>query len=194
MSNDGKVVVRLETTRRTVAAPRSIVLRVIDAGPGLPAELGQEIFTPFVSTKETGLGLGLVTSRRIAESDRVPFVGIDHQLDDSGNRDLPAIGILGAELVVAGSERPVGRAIDEGFEIERGRFRVFRPRLRLDESQSGTLLDAKPVARLTAKARCGHAQQKRHAMRYAREGHHNLSNLLDNRRQAATRFRAVSQK
>lgn len=43
------------------------VLRVVDNGPGLPAELGNRIFEPFVSTKETGTGLGLPICRRIIE-------------------------------------------------------------------------------------------------------------------------------
>jgi len=40
-------------------------LRVEDTGRGLPAELGMQIFEPFVSTKETGVGLGLSICRRI---------------------------------------------------------------------------------------------------------------------------------
>jgi two-component system sensor histidine kinase HydH len=42
-------------------------LRVRDTGPGVPAELLPRLFDPFVSTKETGIGLGLAVSHRIAE-------------------------------------------------------------------------------------------------------------------------------
>ncbi len=41
---------------------------VEDSGPGLPAHLGPDIFAPFVSTKETGLGLGLSVCKRITEA------------------------------------------------------------------------------------------------------------------------------
>ncbi|HVX11110.1 MAG TPA: ATP-binding protein [Pirellulales bacterium] len=44
------------------------VVRVADDGVGLPADLGDRIFEPFISTKETGTGLGLPICRRIIEA------------------------------------------------------------------------------------------------------------------------------
>lgn len=48
--------------------PGGLRLTVEDGGPGLPPGLGDRVFEPFVSTKATGLGLGLSVCRRIAES------------------------------------------------------------------------------------------------------------------------------
>ena len=42
-------------------------VRLLDSGPGVALSLLPRIFDPFVSGKETGLGLGLAVSRRIAE-------------------------------------------------------------------------------------------------------------------------------
>ncbi|HZV07382.1 MAG TPA: ATP-binding protein [Gemmataceae bacterium] len=45
-----------------------LTLSVADTGVGLPPGLGAQIFEPFVSTKETGLGLGLSICKRIVEA------------------------------------------------------------------------------------------------------------------------------
>ncbi len=44
-----------------------VLIRITDTGEGLPEHLGDRIFDPFVSTKETGIGLGLSICRRIIE-------------------------------------------------------------------------------------------------------------------------------
>jgi signal transduction histidine kinase len=49
-------------------ASGQIELTTRDTGPGIAARVLPNLFKPFVSTKETGIGLGLVTSRRIAET------------------------------------------------------------------------------------------------------------------------------
>jgi signal transduction histidine kinase len=43
-------------------------LEVIDNGCGLPPEIEGRLFTPFATTKETGLGLGLSICKRIVEA------------------------------------------------------------------------------------------------------------------------------
>ena len=40
----------------------------IDAGPGIPAEMREKIFTPFFTTKSRGSGLGLPTAKRLVEA------------------------------------------------------------------------------------------------------------------------------
>lgn len=59
----------------TVAVPEplntsvaGVEITVRDRGPGLPVDLGDRIFEPFVSTKESGMGLGLSICRRIVDS------------------------------------------------------------------------------------------------------------------------------
>jgi C4-dicarboxylate-specific signal transduction histidine kinase len=39
---------------------------VRDSGPGVAPELGDKIFTPFFTTRERGIGLGLAFVREIA--------------------------------------------------------------------------------------------------------------------------------
>jgi two-component system sensor histidine kinase HydH len=63
------VMPRGGTLEVVLHAPRGgrVELQVFDTGPGIAPDLLPRIFDPFVSSKETGLGLGLAVSRRIAE-------------------------------------------------------------------------------------------------------------------------------
>ncbi len=55
---------RIEVTRRT----ETIAISVCDNGPGIPTELGERIFEPFVTSRREGLGMGLAICRSIVEA------------------------------------------------------------------------------------------------------------------------------
>jgi signal transduction histidine kinase len=57
----------LEATVRP-SRPGRVQLEVADTGPGISREQLPRLFQPFASTKDTGLGLGLVISKRIVEA------------------------------------------------------------------------------------------------------------------------------
>ncbi len=57
---------------------RRLVFRVSDEGPGLPAHIQENLFTPCRSTREGGTGIGLVISKQLAN-----HLGADLRLDSS---------------------------------------------------------------------------------------------------------------
>ncbi|MGQ0633967.1 MAG: sensor histidine kinase [Planctomycetaceae bacterium] len=59
------VEVAAEPACPPVQAGGRAVCRVIDSGTGLPADVLDDVFEPFVTTKETGTGLGLTVCQRI---------------------------------------------------------------------------------------------------------------------------------
>ncbi len=64
---DGPGPRRLTIRTRPLAGSR-VELAVSDTGPGLPPEIRERIFQPFVTTKSQGLGLGLSISAGIVEA------------------------------------------------------------------------------------------------------------------------------
>ena len=63
MDDRRRKVVRLSTTRREA----EVEVAVSDSGPGLPPEVKAKLFKPFVTTKPTGMGIGLSICRRIVD-------------------------------------------------------------------------------------------------------------------------------
>jgi signal transduction histidine kinase len=69
----GKITIEL---RKPADGP--VEVRVRDTGAGIAADVLPRMFQPFVSGKETGVGLGLVVSRRIIEDHGGVLVGSNH--------------------------------------------------------------------------------------------------------------------
>jgi signal transduction histidine kinase len=58
MSSSGGTL-RITAAKANSANRDGVEVRIEDTGPGIPAELREQIFNPFVTTKKTGVGLGL---------------------------------------------------------------------------------------------------------------------------------------
>lgn len=64
--NGGANELILRTSRTISKDPRARI-HIIDTGPGIPGDVKAKLFEPYFSTKRTGTGLGLPTTRRIIE-------------------------------------------------------------------------------------------------------------------------------
>ena len=53
-----------------LADSAAVEVQIADRGPGVPAEMAGDIFRPFVSTKQGGMGLGLTICRSVLEAHR----------------------------------------------------------------------------------------------------------------------------
>jgi two-component system, LuxR family, sensor kinase FixL len=58
----------LSITTRAMAAEKLAEIAVADSGPGIAPEIADRLFQPFVTTKATGMGLGLSICREIIEA------------------------------------------------------------------------------------------------------------------------------
>jgi two-component system, NtrC family, sensor histidine kinase HydH len=58
---------RVQVAEATANGRDGVEVRVEDTGPGIPAELREQIFNPFVTTKKTGVGLGLSIVSKIMD-------------------------------------------------------------------------------------------------------------------------------
>ncbi|CAI2934419.1 PAS domain S-box protein [Aminobacter niigataensis] len=60
--------VRLLTVRTFLGEPGEVAVEVSDTGPGIPDEVAARLFKPFVTTKPSGMGIGLSIAKRIVEA------------------------------------------------------------------------------------------------------------------------------
>jgi signal transduction histidine kinase len=50
---------------RTTVSRTTCTVEILDRGPGLPAEVRQHLFEPFITTRQGGTGLGLPIANRL---------------------------------------------------------------------------------------------------------------------------------
>jgi signal transduction histidine kinase len=73
-------ILRVTAARANNAGRDGVEVRIEDTGPGIPAELREQIFNPFVTTKKTGVGLGLSIVSRIIDEHHGTI-----RVEDGGN-------------------------------------------------------------------------------------------------------------
>ena len=86
---DSEIVLRTRAN-----GPESLLVSVSDSGPGLPAVVREQLFQPFVTTKRSGMGLGLSICRSIVNA-HGGSLRADENPDGKGTSfvfDLPVAG------------------------------------------------------------------------------------------------------
>ena len=69
MGSEGGTL-RVEASRTSANGRSGVEVRLKDTGPGVQPELREQIFNPFVTTKKTGVGLGLSIVSQIVDEHR----------------------------------------------------------------------------------------------------------------------------
>jgi signal transduction histidine kinase len=66
--NGGELRLKIYPEPGEDSTDAKMVVEVEDTGPGVPAEMREQIFNPFVTTKKTGVGLGLAIVSKIVDA------------------------------------------------------------------------------------------------------------------------------
>jgi two-component system, NtrC family, sensor histidine kinase HydH len=64
----GELWIRIHPPPSESGAAGEVAVEIADTGPGVPPELKEQIFNPFVTTKKTGVGLGLAIVNKIVDA------------------------------------------------------------------------------------------------------------------------------
>lgn len=81
MPDGGEITV---TMKQAAGGDKSIIIQIDDNGPGIPRDLIDKVFDPFVSGRKDGTGLGLYITRQIVEAHRGKIAIEKHK--DKGTR------------------------------------------------------------------------------------------------------------
>jgi signal transduction histidine kinase len=63
----GGGILRVQVSQVRAPGREGVEVRIEDSGPGIPSEMREQIFNPFVTTRKTGVGLGLSIVSRIID-------------------------------------------------------------------------------------------------------------------------------
>lgn len=64
----GELRIGMHPAASTDRAGDEVIVEIEDTGPGVPADLKEQIFNPFFTTKKTGVGLGLAIVSKIVDA------------------------------------------------------------------------------------------------------------------------------
>jgi two-component system sensor histidine kinase HydH len=99
MGNNGGTL-RVIAGRANSGRRNGVEVRIEDTGPGIPAELREQIFNPFVTTKKTGVGLGLSIVSRIIDGHHGTIRVADEEGDGPRGAGFVVFFPLRAENVI----------------------------------------------------------------------------------------------
>jgi len=95
----------LAVATRWIAGESLAEVRVADSGPGIARDIADRLFQPFVTTKKTGMGLGLSICREIVESHHGRLAAAPNPSGGTVFRlTLPLSPAEGAEREAAGGQ------------------------------------------------------------------------------------------
>jgi two-component system sensor histidine kinase FlrB len=106
----------LISARRDHLSPDRVVIAVKDNGPGVCKTLGEKVFEPFVTTKQSGTGLGLAVVQAIAHAHN-GVLKLDTSVEQGAKFDIYLPILIPAEADTAGAETAKSQidVTDESF-------------------------------------------------------------------------------
>lgn len=99
---EGGGTLRVSAARANGGNRNGIEVRIEDTGPGIPEELREQIFNPFVTTKKTGVGLGLSIVSKIIDGHH-GTIRIERGGAENGSRGAGFIMFFPASVEPAGN-------------------------------------------------------------------------------------------